>query len=156
MTKSQRSGISLVEVLIALSILSTLLLPLGMFLIEYLRGSDSLGDFHQVMNILEERMEVALAQPFNRLPIGVSENCRLGNEARDSLDLRRVEVGRNLVQFSLTVEMVPVEFSAIVDPTNGRQQRARLEDGLKKLTLKGVWGDKNQHSLDLVAYKGDL
>ena len=68
------AGITLVEVLIALTILSTLLLPIGMFLVEYLRGSDSLGDFHQVMNLLEEKMEVALAQPFHRLPVGTSEN----------------------------------------------------------------------------------
>ncbi len=157
MTRS--TGITLVEVLIALTILSTLLLPIGMFLVEYLRGSDSLGDFHQVMNLLEEKMEVALAQPFHRLPVGTSENVRLAGEARDPgdvLDLRPVEVGRNLVRFSLEVEMVPVEFSAILNPRNGTMDRRRVEDGLKRLTLVGTWGDKNQHRLDLVAFKADL
>lgn len=154
MTRS--SGITLVEVLIALTILSTLMLPLGMFLVEYLRGSDNLGDFHQVMNLLEEKMELALAQPFTRLPLGVSENTRLSNDARDALDLRPVEVGRNLVTFSLLVELVSVEFSAIKDPRTGQMERLHADDGLKRLTLKGTWGDKGQHMLDLVAFKADL
>jgi len=152
----RHGGITLLEVLIAFTILSTLLLPLGMFLIEYLRGSDSLGDYHQVMNILEEKMEVAFAQSYSRIPLGVSENCRLASDEKNALDLRPVEVGRSLVKFSLNVELVPVEFSAIVEPASGKVQRTRLEDGMKKLTLRGVWGDKSRHSLDLVAYKADL
>lgn len=156
---NRTSGISLVEVLIALTILSTLLLPIGMFLVEYLRSSDSLGEFHQVMNLLEEKMEIALAQPFHRLPLGVTENVRLSTEAGDErqvLDLRPVEVGRHLVSFSLRVEMVPVEFSAIVDTRTGQMDRRRVEDGLKRLTLVGTWGEKGRHSVDLVAYKADL
>jgi len=150
------TGITLLEVLIALTILSTILLPIGMFLIEYMKGSSQIGDSHQIMNLLEEKMELALSKPFAAFPIGTSENLLLSYGGKEILDLRPVEVGPNLVKFSLVVESVPVQFSAYVEPESGKTDSVRLEDGLKRLTIKGVWGKNTEHFLDLVAFKADL
>ncbi len=155
-------AVTLLEVLIALTILSTVLLPIGMFMVEYLKGSNELGDYHQVMNILEEKMELALALPFDTLPVGVSKNVRLGKDTGDDgkriaiLDLRPVQVGNQDVRFDLDVELVPLEFSAVADAASGRMERTRLESSYKRLTLRAAWGTKKTHSLDLIAYKADL
>lgn len=158
----RRRAITLVEVLVALTILSTVLLPIGMFLIEYLKGSSELGTYHQVMSILEEKMEQGLALPFDALPAGVSKNIRLGRDAGEDgkraaiLDLRPAQIGNQEVRFDLDVEPVPLEFSAVADKNTGRMERTRLENSYKKLTLRAIWGTNTHHSLDLVAYKADL
>jgi hypothetical protein len=154
---SRRSiGITLVEVLVALAVMSTLMLPIGMFMLEYLRGSSELGDSHQVMNLLEERLETALAQPYDTLPVGETSGKRLNWQDERGLDLRPVQVGHEQVHFFLTVEVVPVEFSAVADPRGGRMERARLEDGFKRLVLQARWGRKQEHRLELLAFKADL
>ncbi|MBF0498725.1 MAG: prepilin-type N-terminal cleavage/methylation domain-containing protein [Candidatus Riflebacteria bacterium] len=153
---SRKPGITLVEMLVALSILSTILLPIGMFLVEYLRGSNELGDSHQVMNLLEEKMELVLTRPFSAIPIGSTEGKAVIFEGRSVIDLRPVDLGVQKVSFSLNVEVVPVEFSAIADPKTGRIERATVDDGMKRLTLRAVWGRKGERFLDLVAYKADL
>ncbi|HOY66771.1 MAG TPA: prepilin-type N-terminal cleavage/methylation domain-containing protein [Candidatus Ozemobacteraceae bacterium] len=158
----RRRAVTLLEVLIALTILSTVLLPVGMFMVEYLRGSSELGEYHQVMNILEEKMETALALPFDALPVGRSKNVRLGHDADETgkrsvtLDLRPVQVGVEEVGFELEVEPVPLEFSAVADPDTGRMERTRLEASYKRLILRAGWGSRSRHNLDLVAYKADL
>lgn len=158
----RRRAVTLLEVLIALTILSTVLLPLGMFLIEYLKGSSELGDYHQVMSILEEKMEQGLALPFDALPAGVSKNIRLGRDSGEEgkraafLDLRPSQVGNQEVRFDLDVELVPLDFSAVADPRTGRMERTRLENSYKRLILRATWGTKPPHSLDLIAYKADL
>jgi len=155
-------AVTLLEVLIALTILSTVLLPIGMFMVEYLKGSSELGDYHQVMNILEEKMEMALAIPFDALPAGISKNVRLGKDTGEDgkraafLDLRPTQIGNQDVRFDLEVELVPLEFSATGDAKSGRMERTRLESSYKRLTLRAGWGTKTPHSLDLIAYKADL
>lgn len=154
--RANRQGITLVEVLVALTILSTILLPVGMFMVEYLRGSNDLGDSHQVMNILEEKMELALTRPYAALPVGKSEGKQIVWDGQQVVDLRPVELANQKVDFSLNVEIVPVEFSAIADPATGRLERCAVEDGFKRLTLRAVWGRKQERFFDLVAYKADL
>ena len=155
--RTKKQAVTLVEVLIALAILSTLLLPVGMFLIEYMKGSTRLGDFNQVLNLLEERMEMALTQPYSRIPVGESTGRLLpGAQADVGIDLRPVPVGKEQVTFTLVVEVVPVEFAAAVDAGIGRLERVRLEESYKRLTLKAAWGADKPRSLDLVAYKADL
>lgn len=153
----QQRGVSLIEALVALAIMSALLLPIGMFLLEYSRGSTQLGDFNQVLNLLEERMEMALAQPFSQLPLGESSD-KLIPRAGDNqgIDLRTAQVGKEKVTFSLRVEMVPVEFAAAVDAENGRIDRIRLEESYKRITITAAWGTDKPRSLDLAAYKADL
>lgn len=159
---SRRRAITLLEVLIALTILSTVLLPIGMFLIEYMKGSSELGDYHQVMSILEEKMEQALALPYDALPAGISKNIRLGRDFGEDgkraafLDLRPAQLGVQEVGFDLDVEVIPLEFSAVADPRTGRMERTSLENSYKRLVLKATWGTTTPHSLDLVAYKADL
>lgn len=149
-------GISLVEVLIVLALLSSLLLPLGMYLAEYMRGSTSLGEFHQVLNIIEERMELALSYPYNDLPVGLVENRHIPHRSGPGIDLRSVTVGDNLVHLSLDVTVIPLDFSVVVNPAVGEVRRFSAENSMKKLFLKAVWGRNNEHSLDLTAYKADL
>ncbi|MFZ2955624.1 MAG: prepilin-type N-terminal cleavage/methylation domain-containing protein [Candidatus Ozemobacteraceae bacterium] len=151
-----KRGVTLVEMLVALCILSTILLPIGMFLVEYLRGSNELGDSHQAMNLLEEKMELALTRPYAAIPIGQTENKSITFEGRSVIDLRPVDLGVQKVSFSLNVEVVPVEFSAIADAKTGRLERATVDDGMKRLTLRAVWGRKGERFMDLVAYKADL
>lgn len=149
-------GVTLVEVLVALTILSTILLPIGMFMVEYLRGSNNLGDSHQVMNILEEKMELALTRPYGSLPVGKTEGKSIVWDGQQVVDLRPVELANQKVEFTLNVEVVPVEFSAVADASTGRLERCSVEDGFKRLSLRAVWGRKKEHFFDLVAYKADL
>ncbi len=154
--KKTRAGITLLEVLLAMTILSTILLPIGMFLLEYVKGSSELGEFHQVMNLLEEKMEMALSQPFRGIPNGESKDTRLTFNGKEVVDLRPAQIGGDVVKFTLTAESFPVQFSACTDPAKGTNEVVRVEEGLKKLTIKGTWGKKTTHTLDLVAYKADL
>ena len=152
----RRTGITLVEVLVALALVSAILLPIGMFVVEYLKGSSDLGETHQVLSLLEEKMELALSGPYTAFPVGVTEGKPLVHDGRVVLDLRPAEVGPHQVRFSLTVEMVPTEFAAITDVKSGRGQRVSLEEGFKRLTLRAVWGRKGERFFDLCAYKADL
>lgn len=151
-----KRGVTLLEVLIAMTILSTILLPIGMYLLEYVKGSNDLGNFHKVMNILEEKMEVALSQPFEAIPVGLTENRKITYSGKDALDLRSIALGDDTVKFSVLVETVPLEFSAIADAGTGHLDRARVEEGMKRFTMKATWGKKQDHAFDLVAYKADL
>lgn len=149
-------GITLLEVLVGITLLTTVLLPIGMFLIEYLRGSTELGNSHQVISLVEEKMETALAQPFEAIPIGLSENRRLVHDGRETIDLRPMELGPETVRFTMNVEALPVEFSAIADLSSGRIEKVKVDDGFKKITVRAVWGRKSQHFFDLTAYKANL
>lgn len=154
--RSGKPGITLLEVLVGLTLLTTVLLPMGMFLIEYLRGSTELGNSHQVISLVEEKMETALTQPYEALPLGLSENRRLVHSGREAVDLRPMELGPETVKFSMNVETIPVEFSAIADISSGRVEKVKVDDGLKKITLRAIWGRKAEHFFDLVAYKANL
>lgn len=155
MAHNKRNGISLVEVLIAITMLSTLALPLGMFIVEYTKGSSDLGDRYQILNLIEEKLEAALALPYNSIPDNVTTN-KLINGGREKLDLRPSQVGKSLVNFSMRATSLPVEFSAVRDAYNGQLQNARVENGLKKIIIKAVWGKHNEHSEKLIAYKANL
>ncbi|MBF0544860.1 MAG: prepilin-type N-terminal cleavage/methylation domain-containing protein [Candidatus Riflebacteria bacterium] len=149
-------AVTLLEVLVALAILSSILLPIFMFLIEYLKGSSELGDSHQVMNLLEEKMEIALTKPFQGFAMGKYEDKAIIYDGREILDLRPNLVGALEVHFSLKVDAASLDFSAIKDAKSGKLERASIDDAMKKLTLRAVWGKKKEHFSDLVAFKGDL
>lgn len=151
-----KKAISLIEVLIAMAVLSTLALPMSMFLIEYNRGSSELGDYYQILNQVEERLNIAMSMPFNRIPIGTSENVLIDNPFSVDLDLKPKQIAKKQVSFKLQVEILPAEFAAYKDSFSGILQRARVEEGLKKLVVSAEWGDENQHHIELIAYRANL
>ncbi|MBF0407291.1 MAG: prepilin-type N-terminal cleavage/methylation domain-containing protein [Candidatus Riflebacteria bacterium] len=149
-------GLTLLEALVALTIFSSILLPVSMFLVEYLKGSSELGESHQVMNLLEEKMELALTRPFEAFPVGTFTDKPLIHEGQEVLDLRPALVGSVEVNFSLKVEIVPLEFSAIADVQSGKLERTMADESMKKFTLQAKWGKKKEHFTDLIAFRGDL
>lgn len=160
LVRRRQAAVSLVEVLIAMAILSTLALPMGMFLVEYNRGSSQLGDYYQILNILEEKLEGVLAMRFHDIPEGEQAGALIEIEGKTVLDLRPVQIAGSLVYFVLRSEMVPVDFAALKDSASGELQKARIEDGMKKIEIIAHWGekkgDKSKHSLNLIAYRADL
>lgn len=150
------SGLSLVEVLIALTILSMLALPMFMFLVEYSRGSSQLGDYYQILNIVEEKLDTALALHFVEIPVGESTDRLIESETGRHLDLRPVQVAKEIVSFRMQTEIMPVEFAAMKDAVSGQLQRARVEDGMKRIEMIAEWGDAKKHNISLIAYKANL
>lgn len=150
------SGLSLVEVLIALTMLSTLALPMFMFLVEYSRGSSQLGDYYQILNIVEEKLDTALAMNFIEIPTGESTDRLIESETGRNLDLRPVQVAKEIISFRLQAEIMPVEFAAMKDSFSGQLQRARVEDGMKRIEIIAEWGDRKKHNISLIAYKANL
>jgi hypothetical protein len=94
--------------------------------------------------------------PFNRIPIGRSSGVLIDNPFSMDLDLRPAEIAQNEVHYSLTVDMMPIEFSALKDSFSGQLQRARVEEGMKRLEIVAEWGDKKQHNIRLIAYRANL
>ncbi len=156
MTGISKKGLSLVEVLIAMAILSTLALPMGMFLIEYTKGSSQIGDYYQILNLVEQKLEATLSMPFNAIPTGVTSGKVVSNHFGQDLDLRPAQVQKVLVTFKLKAELVPVEFAVVKDAFSGQLQRARVEEGMKRLELTAYWGENDKHSVNLIAYKANL
>lgn len=156
MNHSHRKAVSLVEVLIAIAMLSTLALPMGMFLIEYSRGSLQLGDYYQILNLVEQKLEIAMEMPFNSIPDGESSETFITNPSGVGLDLHVAEIAKKKVHFKLVVETLPVGFAALRDAFSGQLQRVRVEQGMKRLELTAKWGDKQQHNITLLAYKANL
>ncbi len=150
------AGVSLVEVLISLAILSTLALPMFMFIVEYSRGSSQLGDYYQILNLVEEKLDTALALNFIEIPTGETANRLIESETGHHLDLRPVEVAREIVTFRMTVDINPIELAAMKDAVSGQLQRARVEDGMKRIELIAEWGDQKKHNISLIAYKANL
>lgn len=154
--RGRQAAVSLVEVLIALAILSTLALPLLMFLVEYSRGSSQLGDYYQILNIVEEKLDTALSLDFVEIPTGETLGGLVESPTGRHLDLRPVEVSHEIVTFRMKAEIVAVEFSAMKDSTSGQLQRARVEDGMRRIEMTAEWGKKKKHSINLVSYKANL
>ncbi|NCB38774.1 MAG: hypothetical protein EOM80_08390 [Erysipelotrichia bacterium] len=152
----RHSAISLVEILIATAILSTLALPMGMFLVEYSRGSSQLGDYYQILNLVEDKLEAALAVNFDEIPGGETTDRLIESKTGHNLDLRPVKMAGEIVSFRLKAETVPVEFAAMKDSVSGQLQRAKLEDGMKRIEIIAEWGEKRRHNLNLAAYKANL
>lgn len=152
----KRAAISLVEVMIAMAILSTLALPMGMFLVEQLRGSSQLGDYYQILNLLEEKVDIALEMRFQDIPTGEVKDVLIESEGGRSLDLRPAEVARNLVSFRMRSELLSVSCSAMKDAASSELQTVVAEDGMKRIEIFAEWGDNRQHSLNLVAYRANL
>lgn len=151
-----QAAVSLVEVLIAMAILSMLALPMGMFLVEYNRGSSQVGDYYQVLNLLEQRLEMALSMNFHDLPAGRHQAIIFEQEGKVLLDLRPAIVSNTQVHFSMNIETVPVDFAALKDSVSGQVQRAKVEEGLKKIDISATWGEKAKHNLNLMAYRANL
>jgi hypothetical protein len=153
---NRKTAVSLAEALIALAILSTLALPMFMFVVEYSRGSSQLGDYYQILNIVEEKLDIALAMNFNEIPPGVTNAVLIPCSSGRNLDLRPAEVNRSIVNFRMHTEVLPVEFAAMKDSTSGQLQRARVEDGMKRIEIIAEWGDKKKHNVSLISYKANL
>lgn len=155
LTRKQRA-VSLVEVLIALAILSTLALPMGMFLIEYSRGSARLGDYYQAVNLVEQHLEMALSMHFSCIPLGeVSDTVITDDEGRQ-IDLRPVELSGKTIMFTMKTELIPVDFAALRDPHTRELQRARVEEGMKRIEVTAKWGDKGRQNISLISYRANL
>jgi hypothetical protein len=154
--RQKRAAISLVEVMIAMAILSTLALPMGMFLVEQMRGSSQLGDYYQILNLLEEKLETALEIRFQDIPVGDIRDVLVESEGHRGLDLRPAEVARNIVSFRMRSELLPVNCAALKSATSSEIQSVNVEDGMKRIEIFAEWGEKRQHSLNLVAYRANL
>ena len=152
-----RAAVTLVEVLVALTILSTIMIPVGMFMSQTFRGSADLTLASQVLNLLETTLEEALNLPFARLPVGTLSNMALRDEGGTLLlDLNPHEVGGEPVALTLEVEMAPVTLNILSDPATGDSVQKKLAQSLKRLHLIARWGKEQQHALDLGAWKADL
>ena len=156
MVKIHKNGISLVEVLIAIAILSTMALPMGMFIVEYAKGSSQIGDYYQILNLVEQKMEIALTMPFNEIPQGKTADKLIKNLNGQNLDLRPAQVAKTLVNFEMNSATFPVEFAAVKYANTGQLQRVRVEKGMKKIEIIARWGKKATHNLNLIAYKANL
>ncbi len=151
-----KKAVSLVEVLIAMALLSTLALPMGMFLMEYMKGSSQIGDYYQILNLVEQKLEIAMKMPFHEVPTGKTSDALLKNSKGPDLDLRSSQVAKSKVKFKLEAEILPVEFAALKDSFSGLLQRARVEEGMKRLKLRAEWGEKGKHNIELIAWRANL
>lgn len=152
----RQAAVSLVEVLIAMAILSTLALPMGMFLVEYNRGSSQLGDYYQILNILEGKLEIAMAMRYFDIPTGEQNGGIVEVDGKTLLDLRPAQVAGNLVYFKFRSEVVPIELAALTNAYSGQLHKAKIDNGMKKMEILAEWGDKGKHKLNLIAYRADL
>lgn len=154
--RNRRSAISLVEVLIAMAILSTLALPMGMFLVEYNRGSSQLGDYYQILNLTEEKLEKILAMSFHDIPVGKNAGRLFEVDTRPVLDLRPAKIGNSLVKFEIVAELVNLEFSALRDAATFEMEKVKLDSAMKRIEVTASWGKESQHKISLLAYKAHL
>ncbi len=155
--KKNNQGISLIEVMTALTILSTLILPLFMFLIEYAKGGSDIGDRFEILNRIEERLETALSMPFDTIPEGLSKDITIESENGKTLDLKPIKISNKQVSFECMVETIPTNFEAIKNYNTHQIQRAKIENGLKKITITAKWGkDNNSREIQLMVYKANL
>lgn len=155
--KKNNQGISLIEVMTALTILSTLILPAFMFLIEYVKGGSDIGDRFEILNRIEERLDTALAMPFNDIPDGLSKDIIIESGNGRKLDLKPIKISNKLVSFECMTETIPMNFEAIKNYTTHQIQRAKIENGLKKITITAKWGkDNNSQKIQLMVYKANL
>jgi prepilin-type N-terminal cleavage/methylation domain-containing protein len=152
-----RQGVSLIEVMIALTILSTLILPSFMFIIEYTKGGSEIGDRFEILSQIEQRLEIALSMPYSDIPEGKSSDTIIKSENGRSLDLKQINISNKKVSFECLVEVLPVTFSAIKDYSTRQLQKITIENGIKKITIIAKWGKGNRvRNIDLVAYKSNL
>jgi prepilin-type N-terminal cleavage/methylation domain-containing protein len=151
-----KKAVSLVEVLIAMALLSTLALPMGMFLMEYMKGSSQIGDYYQILNLVEQKLEIAMKMPFHEVPNGKTTDTLLKNSKGPDLDLKPSQVAKSMVKFQLEAETLPIEFAALKDSFSGLLQRARVEEGMKRLKLRAEWGEKGKHNIELIAWRANL
>jgi prepilin-type N-terminal cleavage/methylation domain-containing protein len=152
----QKRAVSLVEVMIAMAILSTLALPMGMFLIEQMRGSSQLGDYYQILNLLEEKLETALDMRFHDIPSGEVHDVLVESDGHRGLDLRPAEISHNLVSFRMRSELIQISCAALKDAATSELQSVIVDDAMKRIEIQAEWGDRRQHRLNLVAYKANL
>lgn len=152
-----RKAVSLIEVMIALAILSTLVLPSFMFIFEYSKGGSDLGDRYEVLNRAEERIEAALAIPFHLIPEGKTTKVVIEGENGRKLDLNPITLGNNTVEFECEVKTIPVDFTLMKNFSTRQLQKARLENGMKRITVTAQWGKgKRAQNVQLMAYKANL
>ena len=155
--KKNNQGISLIEVMTALTILSTLILPVFMFLIEYVKGGSDIGDRFEILNRIEERLDTALAIPFKDIPDGLSKDITIESENGRKLDLKPIKISNKLVYFECMAETIPMNFEAIKNYSTHQIQRAKIENGLKKITITAKWGkDNSSQKIQLMVYKANL
>ena len=154
---TSRKGVSLIEVMIALTILSTLILPGFMFLLEYTRGGSDMGDRYEILNRIEERLEAVLAMPFNDIPEGTTTDVVITSENGRKLDLKPITIANKNVTFECDVETLSVDFAAMKDYSTRQLQRATVENGMKRVTITARWGKgRKAQNLQLMVYKANL
>lgn len=152
-----RKAVSLIEVMIALAILSTLALPSFMFIFEYTKGGSDLGDRYEALNRVEERIEAALAMPFNLIPEGKTTEGIIEGENGRKLDLNPITLGNNSVEFECEVKILPVDFTLMRNYSTRQLQKVKVENGMKRITITAKWGKgKKVQNVQLMAYKANL
>lgn len=152
-----RKGVSVIEVMIALTILSTLVLPGFMFIVEYTRGGSDMGDRFEVLNRIEEKLETVLAMPFNDIPEGKTTDVVITSANGRKLDLKPVTIANKNVTFECEAETLSVDFAAMKDYSTRQLQRATVENGMKRVTITARWGKgKREQNMFLMVYKANL
>ena len=128
-----------------------------MFLIEYAKGGSDIGDRFEILNRIEERLDMALAMPFKDIPDGLSKDIIIESDNGRKLDLKPINISNKQVFFECMAETIPMSFEAIKDYSTHQIQRAKVENGLKKITITAKWGkDNNSQKIQLMVYKANL
>ena len=128
-----------------------------MFLIEYAKGGSDIGDRFEILNRIEERLDMALAMPFKDIPDGLSKDIVIESDNGRKLDLKPINISNKQVFFECMAETIPMSFEAIKDYSTHQIQRAKVENGLKKITITAKWGkDNNSQKIQLMVYKANL
>lgn len=154
---NKKAGISVIEIMIALTMLSMLALPAFMFIIEQTRGGANIGNSYEILSKVEERIEAVLAMDFYSIPDGKTTDTVITAANGRKLDLKPENIGGYKVGFEMESETLPVSFAAMKDAKTRQLQRASLEDGMKKVTITAKWGKgKKSQTIDLMVYKANL
>lgn len=152
-------GISPIELMIVLTVVSTLFLPCMMYFTEWSKGSSKAKDKLLVLSLVEERLEKILAMPFKDIPEGKSSNITIESQNGKKVDLGSliIATSNKKVSFECLVETVPVDFSAIKNYSLHNIQRVSVENGMKKITISAqILDGENKQTIQLMAYKANL
>ncbi len=152
-------GISPIELMIVLTILSSLFLPCMMYFTEWAKDGSRIKDKMLALSLVEEKLEKLLAMPFNDIPEGKSTNITIESKNGNKVDLGSliIATSNNKVTFECFVEIVPVDFSAIKNYSFHHLQRVSVEKGMKKITLTAqIVNGNNKQDVQLMAYKANL
>lgn len=155
--RKNSQGISLIESMSTLAIFSVLVLPLTLLLMEYEKGASSTKAKFAILDSVEKKLEAALALPFNDIPEGKTSNVIIQSKNGNTLDLNTSTISNKKVNYECSVEVMPVNFSAVTDSSTRDIKSVKLENGLKKITISAIWGKGTEkQNIQLIAYKANL